>query len=180
MQEASGVKATALSLDNYVGSDSSEFKPAEKTNRDAADKSKCPFCRIVADGTQGLVVFRDSISIAFLDDKPLFFGHTLLVPTTHFPTLESLPNELAGNLFQRVQLVARAIELAMSADGTFVALNNKVSQSVPHAHIHIVPRRRKDGLRGFFWPRQADSSVEVAKEIQKKIASQIEMLRSKP
>jgi histidine triad (HIT) family protein len=152
----------------------------EKSKRDKPDKSKCPFCRIVADETKGLVVFRDSISIAFLDEKPLFPGHTLLVPMTHFPTLESLPNELVGNLFQRVQLVAQAIELAMSADGTFVALNDKVSQSVPHTHIHIVPRRRKDGLRGFFWPRQAYSSVEAAKEIREKIRSQIEILGSKP
>jgi histidine triad (HIT) family protein len=85
----------------------------------------------------------------------LFIGHTLLVPKKHYETLEDLPAELIGPFFSNVQLLARAVERGLEAEGSFVAINNRVSQSVPHLHVHIVPRRKKDGLRGFFWPRQA-------------------------
>ena len=91
--------------------------------------------------------------MAFLDVKPLFHGHTLLVPKEHHETLLDLPEEKVGHLFSTAKTLARAVMEAMDAAGTFVAMNNKVSQSVPHLHVHVVPRRPKDGLRGFFWPR---------------------------
>src|SRR5688500_6375407 len=91
--------------------------------------------------------------MAFLDHRPLFPGHSLLVPKEHFETLSDLPAELVGTFLQNAQLLARAVESALEAEGSFVAMNNRVSQSVPHLHVHVVPRRRKDGLRGFFWPR---------------------------
>src|SRR6266545_5318456 len=114
----------------------------------------CLFCRIIASEVSAAVVFEDEVSLAFLDHKPLFPGHCLLVPRAHYETLADLPASLVGPLFQNAQLLERAIEEGLGADGTFVALNNIVSQSVPHVHIHLVPRRRKDGLKGFFWPRQ--------------------------
>ncbi len=115
--------------------------------------TSCRFCEIAAHANY--VVFEDDRSIAFLDYRPLFIGHTLLVPKMHYETLADLPAELVGPFFANVQLLTRAVERAMEAEGSFVAINNRVSQSVPHLHVHIVPRRKKDGLRGFFWPRQA-------------------------
>jgi histidine triad (HIT) family protein len=99
------------------------------------------------------VVLEDEPTIAFLDNRPLFPGHTLLLPRTHVDTLPDLPDELLTALFGNARLLARAMLPAFGAEGSFVALNNVVSQSVPHLHVHVVPRRRKDGLRGFFWPR---------------------------
>jgi histidine triad (HIT) family protein len=116
--------------------------------------SPCQFCRIVTRDLNSYVVFEDAISFAFLDNRPLFPGHTLLVPKQHFETLEDLAADLIGPFFGNVQLLARAVERGLQAEGSFVAINNRVSQSVPHLHVHIVPRRKKDGLRGFFWPRQ--------------------------
>ena len=112
------------------------------------------------------MVFEDDLSIAFLDYKPLFVGHTLLIPKAHYETLDDLPTDLLGPFFSNVQLLARAVEQAMAAEGSFVAINNRVSQSVPHLHVHIVPRRKKDGLRGFFWPRQAHPSEEHMRQAQ--------------
>ena len=116
--------------------------------------SDCLFCRIASRAISSAVVFEDSISLAFLDHRPLFPGHTLLVPKNHYETLADLPAELIAPIFKNVQRLASAVERAMQAEGSFVAINNRVSQSVPHLHVHIVPRRKKDGLRGFFWPRQ--------------------------
>ena len=93
--------------------------------------------------------FADDISLAVLDHRPLFPGHSLLIPRNHYETLADLPAAQIGQFFSNAQLLAKAIELALSAEGSFVALNNRVSQSVPHLHVHIVPRRRKDGLKGF-------------------------------
>ncbi|MDP8936564.1 MAG: HIT family protein [Actinomycetota bacterium] len=121
---------------------------------EAEDRSQnCLFCRIVSGNADAAVVLEDEDTIAFLDHRPLFPGHCLLVPRAHHQTLADLPPDLVGPLFEAAQRLARAVEAAMEADGTFVALNNRVSQSVPHLHVHVVPRRRKDGLRGFFWPR---------------------------
>jgi histidine triad (HIT) family protein len=114
----------------------------------------CLFCGIVNGEVNAAVVFEDELSLAFLDHRPLFPGHCLLVPRIHFETLTDLPHNLVGPFFQNVQLLARAVEGALEAEGTFVAMNNRVSQSVPHLHVHIVPRRKKDGLKGFFWPRR--------------------------
>jgi len=118
-----------------------------------ADEKRCSFCAIVRGEIQAHIVFADDDSVAFLDRRPLFPGHTLLVPRRHLPTLMELPNGLAGKFFSTVRLLASAVEEGMSAEGSFVAVNNRVSQSVPHLHVHIVPRRRHDGLKGFFWPR---------------------------
>jgi len=114
----------------------------------------CKFCEIASRVLSSAIVFEDSVSLAFLDNRPLFPGHTLLIPKQHFETLEDLPAEVVGPFFTNVQVLARAVESSMNAEGSFVAINNRVSQSVPHLHVHIVPRGKKDGLRGFFWPRQ--------------------------
>ena len=114
----------------------------------------CVFCRMVNGDARAHLVLEDELSIAFLDHRPLFHGHCLLVPRAHVPTLADLPPDLVGPLFANVRRLARAMETGLGADGSFVAVNNRVSQSVPHLHVHVVPRRRHDGLRGFFWPRQ--------------------------
>ena len=136
---------------------------------------KCLFCGIVSGEVNATVVFQDEISVAFLDHRPLFPGHCLLVPRNHIETLGDLPTALVGPFFGNVQLLASAIEVALEAEGSFVAINNRVSQSVPHLHVHIVPRRKKDGLKGFFWPRNKYESetqiVEVQKSIQAAIAA---------
>jgi histidine triad (HIT) family protein len=121
------------------------------------------------------VVFEDERSLAFLDDRPLFPGHSLLVPREHHETLLDLPDDLVTVLFTNARLLARAMEAGLDAEGSFVALNNRVSQSVPHLHVHVVPRRRKDGLRGFFWPRQKYTDEahagEVARTLRETVAS---------
>ncbi|HEX2295009.1 MAG TPA: HIT family protein [Actinomycetota bacterium] len=114
----------------------------------------CVFCGIVRGETPAHVVFEDGVSLAFLDVRPVFEGHTLLVPRDHHETLADLPRELIEPLFANAQMLSRAVVEAVGAAGSFVAMNNTVSQSVPHLHVHVVPRRPKDGLRGFFWPRR--------------------------
>lgn len=115
--------------------------------------SECSFCAIV-DGRLGAsVVWEDDTVVAFLDRAPVFKGHVLVVPRAHVETLDALPADSVGGFFLAVQRVAAVLPSALDAHGTFVAINNVVSQSVPHLHAHVVPRRRKDGLRGFFWPR---------------------------
>ena len=122
-------------------------------------ESECLFCRIVAGDVAAATVFEDELSLAFLDHRPLFPGHCLLIPKTHYETLADLPEDLTGPLFGNARLLAGSVEQAMRSEGSFVAINNRVSQSVPHLHIHIVPRRKKDGLRGFFWPRRKYESA---------------------
>jgi histidine triad (HIT) family protein len=134
-------------------------------------EENCLFCRIVSGGLASVVVFEDKNTLAFLDHRPLFPGHTLLVPREHYETLTDLPAKQVGPLFENAQLLARGVETAMEAEGTFVAMNNRVSQSVPHLHIHVVPRRRKDGLKGFFWPRTKYKDVEEMQLVQQKIAA---------
>ena len=124
--------------------------------------ANCVFCEILQGARAAHVVFEDAHSVAFLDQRPLFPGHCLLVPRQHHETLPDLPPELVGPLFGNVRLLTRVVERAMQAEGAFVAINNRVSQSVPHLHVHIVPRRRKDGLRGFFWPRSKYASEDEA------------------
>jgi histidine triad (HIT) family protein len=131
----------------------------------------CVFCEIVAGTRPAHRVFEDEACVGFLDTRPVFAGHVLLVPRLHLETLADLPADLAGPLFIRVQRLARAVEAALGADGTFVALNNKVSQSVPHLHVHIIPRKKKDGLRGFFWPRQKYANEEDAAQVAALIRS---------
>jgi histidine triad (HIT) family protein len=114
----------------------------------------CLFCEIAAGRIPAAIVFEDDRFIAFLDHRPLFPGHVLLIPRTHYATLPDLPVKDTGPLFERAQRLCAAVQEAADAHGTFVAVNNRVSQSVPHLHVHIVPRREKDGLKGFFWPRR--------------------------
>jgi histidine triad (HIT) family protein len=134
----------------------------------------CAFCEIVAGRRSAHVVLDDDLTLAFLDVRPLFPGHTLLVPRDHHETLSDLPAERVGPYFQRAQWLARAMEAALGAAGSFVAINNRVSQSVPHLHTHVVPRNPKDGLRGFFWPRTryADDAeaAAVADRLRKALA----------
>jgi histidine triad (HIT) family protein len=123
----------------------------------------CPFCSIVAGEAEAHVVSADGDAVAFLDRRPLFKGHVLLVPADHVETFADLPDELISPLFGRARALAVAMESALGAAGSFVAMNNRVSQSVAHLHVHVVPRNRKDGLRGFFWPRtKYESEAEMA------------------
>ena len=136
----------------------------------------CLFCRIVSGEVPATVVYVDPNAIAFLDHRPLFHGHTLLVPRDHVETLVDLPSKLIGPLFTAAQSLANAVQHAMDAEGTFVAMNNRVSQSVPHLHIHIVPRRKKDGLKGFFWPRTKYTDEKEMKAVAEKIAGSLQEL----
>jgi histidine triad (HIT) family protein len=133
----------------------------------------CLFCGIISGEVSATVVFQDDISLAFLDHRPLFPGHCLLVPKVHFETLSDLPAELIDPFFRNVQLLSRAVEVALEAEGSFVAMNNRVSQSVPHLHVHIVPRRKKDGLKGFFWPRNKYGSPEDIVTVQESIQAAV-------
>jgi histidine triad (HIT) family protein len=113
----------------------------------------CVFCEILAGNQPAHVVLDDDVALAFLDTRPLFPGHVLLVPRVHVVTLPDLPVDLVGPYFERTQWLAQAMEDGLESAGSFVALNNRISQSVAHLHTHVVPRNPKDGLRGFFWPR---------------------------
>lgn len=140
--------------------------------------AECLFCRIVSGELPATIVYEDDNSLAFLDHRPLFPGHTLLVPREHVETLGELPAKLVGPYFEAAQLLSRAVESAMEAEGTFVAMNNRVSQSVPHLHVHIVPRRKKDGLRGFFWPRTKYKADEELQEVKKKITAALKKIKA--
>lgn len=140
-------------------------------------EGSCRFCAIVAGDDPAAVVFDDDVSVAFLDHRPLFEGHALVVPRQHLETLWDLPADLVGPLFANVRLLSLAVRDAMGAEGTFVAANNVVSQSVPHLHVHVVPRVRKDGLRGFFWPRRKYESDEHMAGTAKLVRAEVERLR---
>ncbi len=138
----------------------------------------CVFCRVVAGTATGKdlahEVWRDEVVVAFLDRSPLFHGHTLVVPTRHAVTIADLAPHEVGPFFARVQRIAAAMPGALDAQGTFVANNNIVSQSVAHLHVHVVPRRRGDGLRGFFWPRKryvGDEAERCAARLRDALAS---------
>jgi histidine triad (HIT) family protein len=121
----------------------------------------CLFCDVVAGRVAAFEVLRDDVAVAFLDKAPLFEGHTLVVPVRHVETLADLAPDEIGPYFERVQAIAAAMPVALGAGGTLVANNNVVSQSVPHLHVHVVPRTRGDGLRGFFWPRRRYAEGEA-------------------
>lgn len=136
--------------------------------------ARCVFCEIVAGEAAADVVFADDVAVAFLDRRPLFEGHTLVVPARHVLQLSELPADLVGPYFRRVQLIAAVMPAALGVGGTFVAMNNIVSQSVAHLHAHVVPRYRGDGLRGFFWPRrqyEEGGAVVVADRLRTALAS---------
>jgi histidine triad (HIT) family protein len=113
----------------------------------------CLFCRIAAGDEPAFLVYDSPDVVGFLDTRPVFKGHTLVVPRQHLDTLLDLPEDLMVPFLDAAKAVAAAIGTALGAQGTFVAMNNVVSQSVPHLHLHVVPRTKGDGLRGFFWPR---------------------------
>jgi histidine triad (HIT) family protein len=125
----------------------------------------CRFCAVASGEVPAHLVYEDEAFVGFLDHRPLFPGHSLLVPRGHVETLWDVPPDLLGPLALATQRLSVAVRDAMGAEGIFNAVNNVVSQSVPHLHVHVVPRRRKDGLRGFFWPRTRYSSDEEAAEV---------------
>ncbi len=138
----------------------------------------CPFCRIAtgdpaAEGDAAMV-YADADVIAFLDRRPLFPGHTLVVPRQHFVTLGDLPAEQVAPLMRVVQAASRAMESALAAQGSFVAINNRVSQSVPHLHVHVVPRTKGDKLKGFFWPRTSYASDQARDEVAQIVRAGVE------
>jgi len=139
----------------------------------ATREDDCIFCAIVAGETEAEIVHSDQLAVGFLDQRPLFHGHVLLVPRDHHETLADLPADQVGPLFELVQRMSVAVRDGMGAKGSFVAMNNKVSQSVPHLHVHVVPRTKGDGLRGFFWPRtkykgeqMADAGAAIRAELE--------------
>jgi histidine triad (HIT) family protein len=139
----------------------------------------CAFCAIASGDVDAEIVFEDEISLAFLDNRPLFPGHSLLIPREHHETLWDLPDDLLEPLFANARLLSLAIREAMKAQGAFVAMNNIVSQSVPHFHIHLVPRNRKDGLRGFFWPRRKYESDAEATAAADAVRAAVGHLRAR-
>jgi histidine triad (HIT) family protein len=137
----------------------------------------CAFCAIASGEADAYVVFEDSDTLAFLDNRPLFPGHSLLIPRKHLETIWDLPDDLLATLFENARLLSQAVRDAMGAQGAFVAANNVVSQSVPHFHVHLVPRNRKDGLRGFFWPRRKYESEAHAAKSAEAVRAAVEKLR---
>ena len=132
--------------------------------------SSCTFCRIACGELSAHHVVDDGAVIAFLDHRPLFAGHVLVVPRTHVETVVDLPAEQVGPFFQAVQRVSSAVERGLGADGVLNVINNRVSQSVPHLHVHVIPRRKKDGLKGFFWPRYTYSGEAEIQQVRDAIA----------
>ncbi len=137
----------------------------------------CKFCKIVTGEQSNLLIMEDEDTIAFLDHRPLFPGHTLLVPKTHYETLVDLPDCLVAPLFKNAKLLAAAVEQGLGAGGSFIAINNRISQSVPHLHVHIVPRRKGDGMKGFFWPRHPYESPEAMLTVVDRLRQAIARLR---
>jgi len=146
----------------------------------AARDPDCVFCRVVAGAAPARLVLEEELVVAFLDHRPLFPGHTLVIPRAHVPTLADVPAPLLAPLFAAAQLLCRAVEVGLGAEGSFVAVNNRISQSVPHLHVHVVPRRTKDGLRGFFWPRGRYRDDAEMAEAQDRLRSALSDLTSAP
>jgi histidine triad (HIT) family protein len=139
----------------------------------------CRFCAIARGEVDARIVLDEEDVLAFLDHRPLFPGHSLLIPRAHHETLPDLPRGLVEPLFGAAQVLALAVEDAMGAEGSFVAVNNRVSQSVPHLHVHVVPRRRKDGLRGFFWPRTPYRDERHAEEVCEALREAVARVRAR-
>lgn len=135
--------------------------------------SECVFCGIAAGQVEADIVDANNLTVAFLDNRPLFPGHTLVIPRAHVVTIEDLDDTTLGALFMKVREITRAVRTALGAEGAFVAQNNVVSQSVPHVHVHVVPRTRGDGLRGFFWPRTGYRDAAHRRETAAAIRSQL-------
>jgi histidine triad (HIT) family protein len=141
----------------------------------------CLFCQIASGALAAPIVFEDGHSLAFLDHRPLFPGHCLVIPRRHVETMGDLPAILIGPLFTTAQTLCLAVEEGLGSEGSFLAVNNRVSQSVPHLHIHVVPRRKKDGLRGFFWPRgkyRDESEVETVRIVLRNAVERLKQPRT--
>jgi len=138
------------------------------------EPDRCIFCEIIAHELPAYIVYEDENVLAFLDSHPLFPGHVLLCPRVHYETLLDLPRHLNAPMLDATQLLARSVEAAVDAEGTFIAVNNHVSQTVPHLHIHIVPRRRRDGLKGFFWPRQNYKDDQAREAVRNAIEREVQ------
>jgi histidine triad (HIT) family protein len=134
----------------------------------------CPFCAIGEGTASAARIANEPRAFAFLDARPVFKGHVLVVTQDHVADLAELPEADLAPLFGLARRAANALEKGLGADGAFVAVNHRISQSVPHLHVHVVPRRKGDGLRGFFWPRQRYASPEEAEEIARKIRESLE------
>ncbi len=130
---------------------------------------KCLICEIVKGDEKSFKIFEDDDFIAFLDIRPLFPGHCLMAPKQHVENIYSLSPDKGNNFLSAIQTIGNAITRGMASEGTFIAINNNVSQSIPHLHIHIVPRNKGDGLKGFFWPRNKYESLDQIRETQEKI-----------
>jgi histidine triad (HIT) family protein len=139
----------------------------------------CIFCKIVRNPTENDIVYQDESSLAFLDHRPLFPGHCLVIPKSHLETIHDLPDSLLAPFFSTVKLLASAIERAMQAQGTFIAANNRISQSVPHFHVHVVPRKKGDGLKGFFWPRGKYKSPEEITAVRNALRAAIAQVQQR-
>jgi histidine triad (HIT) family protein len=140
--------------------------------------NSCVFCKIITREVPAAIVFEDDASLAFLDHRPVFPGHCLLVPKPHLDSFAEIEPPLLGKLFANARLLALAVEKGVGAQGAFVAVNNRVSQSVPHMHIHVVPRTKGDGLKGFFWPRHKYRDPEHMEEVRRALAEATAGLRA--
>jgi histidine triad (HIT) family protein len=136
--------------------------------------TSCIFCQIIQGKLEASIVARGDGFVAFLDKTPLFRGHVLVVPPVHRETLADLEPDEVGPLFSAVRRISAAVPKALGAAGSFVAMNNKISQSVPHLHVHVVPRNRGDGLRGFFWPRQKYADAAEMEAFRAKLADALD------
>ena len=154
------------------------MRPAEPSRQEQADTVRpmagCVFCGIVSGGVAAEVVLDRDDYVGFLDARPLFKGHVLLVPREHVETLPDLPAVLRDGFLAAAQDLAVAVKDALGAQGSFVAMNNTVSQSVPHLHLHVVPRTKGDGLRGFFWPRTTYADDAEAADVAGRIRAVVE------
>ena len=140
--------------------------------------SNCIFCRIAGGEIPAEIVYEDEHTIVFLDSAPMYAGHCLVCPKQHFDTLMDVPPASLQPLFECAQWIARAVEAGLGAGGSFIAINNKISQSVPHLHVHVIPRRPKDGMKGFFWPRRPYRDAQEMQETGAALRSALQQLRS--
>src|SRR5947209_496315 len=141
--------------------------------------ANCIFCKILSKTIEAPIVFEDEHALVFLDHRPLFPGHCLIIPKTHLETIQDLPDDVLAPLFSTARMLAVAMESGLRSDGTFVAANNRVSQSVAHFHIHVVPRRKGDGLKGFFWPRRKYKDEDEVKSVLAALQSAIAEIQGK-
>lgn len=137
----------------------------------------CVFCQIASGEVPASIVFEDEQTLAFLDHRPVFPGHCLLIPRKHLDTLADVLPDLLSQLSANARLLAMAVEQSLGAEGAFVAINNRVSQSVPHVHVHVVPRTKGDGLKGFFWPRHKYRDIEHMEEVRNCLSHAMKELR---